>query len=175
MRWFGFAALMVLVAGCASKGPVDPRIAEVAAGVTKEKTSFDVYKKYQGPEHKIENFEGYTLIRSWQDPYSTKSEHQLYVHVIHDGREKVFLSASQPGGKLMDLKRIDSGRECADGQSGIDCPLYEDIGVWLDNDMLRQASKEQGIVLRMNAKRGEDVIVRVPAWYLKGYLSEIKR
>ncbi len=168
-------ALIMLMSACASKAPVDSRIAEVTSGVKAEQTSFDVYRKFQGPEHALDKFDGYTLIRSWRSPTGPKAEHQIYVHVVHDGREKVFLSASRPGGKLVDLKRIDSGRVCEDGSVRSECPMFEDIGIWLETSELKKAAKNNGIVLRVNAKRGDDVIVRIPPWYLKGYIEALKQ
>ena len=51
-----------LLAACSSKAPADPRIAEIRAAVTAEKTQFDEYQRIQGPEHALKNENGFILI-----------------------------------------------------------------------------------------------------------------
>ncbi|MCI5043304.1 MAG: hypothetical protein MRY72_01295 [Aquisalinus sp.] len=168
----GLVAALGLVA-CASNKSPDPRIAQVTAGVTSEKTSFDVRRKYQGPEHALNGIEGYALIRSWQDVERPRADHQLYVQVRHEGREKEFLSASEPGGKLIDINPIDTGEICENSDGGKICFRHEDVGIWLKSADLKRAARGSDLVIRLNAKRGEDVIVRIPSWYAKGYLAAL--
>ncbi|WP_306253805.1 hypothetical protein [Parvularcula sp. IMCC14364] len=164
---------VVTLAACASGKPIDPRITEVTAGVTSEKTSFDVHRKFQGPAHELTGIDGYALVRSWQDADRPRAEHQLYVQVKHDGREKEFLSASEPGGKLVEIKSIDTGELCAETSSGENCIRHEDVGVWLKTADLKRAVRNGGLTIRLNAKRGDDVVVRLPSWYIKGYLAAL--
>lgn len=171
MRVLLTIAAVLVVTACASKAPVDPRVSQVATGTTQERTSFDTFTKYQGPEQALPSEEGYALLRSWV--YTEKrDQHQLYVRVLHSEREREFISASKPGGKQLKIKQIDSGPTCKQKQPN--CPIYEDIGIWLDEARLKKAAKENGLTLRLNAKRGDNVIVEIPAWYLKGYLQRVQ-
>ncbi|MCI5046735.1 MAG: hypothetical protein MRY59_04465 [Aquisalinus sp.] len=168
----GLIAALGLMA-CASNRTPDPRIAQVTAGVTSEKTSFDVRRKFQGPEHALQGIDGYALIRSWQDVDRPRADHQLYVQVRHEGREKEFLSASEPGGKIIEISSIDTGEICNDLNESQNCFRHEDVGVWLKTTDLKQAARGNDLVIRLNAKRGDDVIVRIPSWYAKGYLAAL--
>ena len=160
-----------VLASCASKAPADPRVSQVTSGTSRTHSSFDQYTKFQGPEHALQGAKGYALFRSWAED-ARWPRHQLYVHVIHDGRTKEFNSASLPGGEIMEIKPIDTGSTCA--VPAADCPNYEDIGIWIDAKELKKAAKAGGMTFRLNAKRGEAVVVEMPSWYLKGYLNAVR-
>ena len=163
----------LVLASCASNEPPDPRIAETRAGVERERTAFDSHTRYQGPEQALGgSTDGFALMRSWREAPDRRAQHQLYVHVVSEGRGRDFLSANQPGGGKLALKQVDSGPAC-DAATSADCPVYEDVGVWISDKMLKNAIKSGSLQLRLNARRGGSVVVSLPAWYLEGYLQAL--
>lgn len=162
---------LLTLAACASSAPPDPRIAETRGAVEIEKTSFDKYQKFEGPKHRLSDDRGFALIRSWRDAPDSRATHQLYVHVTGQATEKEFLSANLPGGKSLEVKRIDTGPLCPDGSRAEGCPLFEAVGIYVSDGELRKAMRAGALRLRLNPKRGEPVIITLPDWYLTGYLD----
>lgn len=173
MRYFILCLSALVLANCATKNAPDPRIDQTKGEVARERTDFDSYTKYQGPEYALPTSKGFALLRSWKESANARPRHQLYVQVISENRPRGFLSASQSGGEKMPLKKIDNTTFCT-ATSNTTCPVYEDIGVWISNKMLRQAVKSGSLKLRLNAKRGGDVLVSLPDWYVEGYLQALK-
>lgn len=165
-----FAAALSLAA-CASSAPADPRIAETRANVSRERTEFDEYTRYQGPQLALSAPEGFALVRSWRENADDVPVHQLYLHISHPSQPREFLSASMVGGKALAVKNLDQGKRCKDGTTSEACPVYEDAAVMVKDSYLRKVARKDGLKIRFNAKRGEDVVVTVPAWYLQGYLD----
>lgn len=172
MRFLVFALGGLVLASCASNEPPDPRISETRTAVERERTEFDSHTKYQGPKQALNNAQGFALMRSWKETPERRAQHQLYVHIESAGRERDFLSANQPGGEKIELKQVDSGSTCQADKT-IKCPVYEDVGVWISDKMLKKAIKSGSLQLRLNARRGGDVVVSLPAWYLEGYLQAL--
>lgn len=173
MRPLYILAMSFIMVSCASKAPTDPRIAETRSAVSQERTSFDEYTRYQGPKHPLSKMDGFTLIRSWRKELDDVPTHQLYVHVTSSDITKDFLSASMKGGKVIEIKTVDQGQTCQNPQSPQTCQNFEDIAVYIKDGYLKKMAINGGLQIRFNAKRGDDLVVTIPEWYLQGYLAAL--
>lgn len=164
---------IALAAGCASQPPEDPRVAEVAAQVKFTKTEFDEQLRVQGP--RVESPGQWFLIRSWLGDSSYYLTHQLYLKIDYVGEEREYRSANRPGGKLENLTIIDRKSDCEFTiNPALDCAREEHVGLYIGKRELRNAAQHGGLRLRINAKRGEPIILHIPEYYLKGYLRALE-
>jgi len=176
-RLCAVAAIAAGLASCATPEPVDPRVAATAANTEVETSEFDVNKRFVGPKITVPRAaNSWALMRSWTDKRGKPIVHQVYVHVAYTGPAREYGSASYAGGETADFAPIDAGDDCGLRAAPQEiCPRFEDVRVNLDPKTLkRELAKDGGLRFRLNAKRGDGLIIEVPAYYVEGYFDAVE-
>ena len=166
--------LAVIAAGCASNAPEDPKVAEVRSQVDADKTEFDSHLRIEGPRHERPDQGYWAMMRSWLDENKLEYTHQLYVKVSYTGAQRDYRSANYPGGRFEEIKVIDRVTLNCDGAGLHSCERAEHVGLFVTEKQIKRALKAGGLRLRINAKRGDALVVSLPGYYLEGYLDEIE-
>ncbi|MEL6365398.1 MAG: hypothetical protein AAFR11_11235 [Pseudomonadota bacterium] len=176
MKRFTIVLGLLALAGCATPPPEDARIALTAANTKSYNSEFDANRRYEGPRLEIMGAPGsWALMRSWTDKKGRPAVHQVYVHVAYSGIARDYGSASYEGGEPADFAVIDAGDDCGLRASAQEvCPRFEAVRVNIDpKEFDRIAGKDARLRFRLNAKRGDGLVVDVPPYYLKGYFRAL--
>jgi hypothetical protein len=97
-------------------------------------------------------------LRSWIDKATLTVTHQLYVDISYEGSWAFYQSAADDHANDLPLTKISQEVGSCGGLMG--CDLTEDVGVELDDSMLR-ARALTGFQIKLSAKSGDSVIVDV--------------
>ncbi len=177
LKRFATLAIAATLAACATPEPVDPRVEATARNTSTEQSEFDVNRRFIGPKITVPGqSNSWALVRSWTDKRGRPVVHQVYVHVAYTGPAREYGSASYEGGDLADFAVIDAGDDCGLRASPQEvCPRFEAVRVNIEPEALERLTKDDGrLRFRLNPKRGDGLVVEVPAYYLEGYFLALE-
>lgn len=151
-------------------------VEEIRNATKVEKTSFDSHTKLSGKKGSLNVFGEVSLswfLRSWVAEGS-KPEHQLYVDIRYSTSDnwRFYDRAQSTDAQSVKVTKIDSDVSCRASSYGVSCTYYETVGINLTHDFLL-SKKNSGFTIRLLAKKGNMVIINVPANYTQGYVQSL--